>query len=231
LVDGVVVDPEDENQSATIRRFDMAPDGSQFVVDPDGDDEIASVTGMTTEFFTREDEYENLFANGRAGDEQSALGARVIRNENDEIEVAADVWTHGNRATRAARSGHFAWGVSTSQAGLDTLNGQGVSVSFAGPMSVDNRTTGSMVLNFGTQPKWTGNWANPNYNFSAGGPMSGVDLISDSSQFSANVQSGSVVQGAVLGEPGRQSIAHMIDVDLTGRGRVRDVGLLRQTGP
>jgi hypothetical protein len=225
------VDPADENEGAAIRRFNMSQDGSQFTVDPGGENEIASVTGMTTEFYDRDDGYENLFSYTLpGGDEQSGLGARVVRNDEEQIERGADYWVSANGATSVARSGHFAWGISTSQAGLDALNGQGVSVSFTGPMSVDNRTTGNMVLNFGTQPKWTGSWVNPDYTFSAGGRMSGVDLISDSGQFSANVQTGSVVQGAVLGEPGNQAVAHYIDVNLNDKGRVRDVGLLRQTG-
>ncbi len=229
VVDGRTssADPAD----TSFRRFDLAPDGTQFTVDPGGDGEINSVTGMDTTFGDRPDEYENLVATGRSGDEQSRIGARVIRSEGDgEIEVAADIWTHGNRATGTIRSGYFAWGNATTQAGLDALRGQSATVSFSGPMSVDNGTIGSMTLTFGTQPAWTGNWVNPGYSFSAGGRMSGVDIISDSDKFSANVLTDSVVQGALLGEPGNQSIAHIIDVDLTEKGRIRDVGLLRQAG-
>jgi hypothetical protein len=229
VVDGVTSSADSEN--TTFARIVLAPDGSQFTVDPGGAGEINSVAGMNTTYLDRPDEYENLEASGRSGDEQSRLVARVIRGgEEGEIEVAADVWTHGNRATRIARSGYFAWGNSTTQAGLDTLNGQGASVAFAGPMSVDNSTTGSMTLNFGSQANWSGNWVNPGYSFSAAGPISGADLISDGNRFSANVLSDSVVQGALLGEPGNQSIAHIIDVNLADRGRVRDVGLLRQAG-
>jgi hypothetical protein len=60
-------------------------------------------------------------------------------------------------------------GEPTSQAGLDTLNAGNVSVNFSGPMSVDNRTMGSMTVDFGTNPTWTGTWTNPGYSFGAGG--------------------------------------------------------------
>jgi hypothetical protein len=228
VIEGIRSDLAEEGANAEVTRFDMATDGSQFAVDPGGSGAIESVAGMATSYLDREDGYENLFANGKAGDEQSALRARASRGEDGQIQSAADYWVNGNAATRTGNNGHFAWGIATSQAGLNALNGQGVSVSVTGPMSVDNQTTASMVLNFGTQAKWTGSWTNPGYSFSAGGPISGVDLISADNQFSANVQAGSVVQGAVLGEPGRQSVAHMIDVTLTEKGRVRDVGLLRQ---
>jgi hypothetical protein len=229
-MDGVVNDTESESQEAIFARADLASDGTQFTIDPPGDTEINSVSGMTTDFTaTRPDDYEEMVADGRVGDEQSALRTRVIRNDQGDIEAAADWWAHGNRATRTGNNGHFAWGTATSQAGLDNLNGQGVTVSFTGPMSVDNLTTGTMALNFGTQANWTGNWVNPGYNFSAAGPMSGADLISDNTKFSANVQAAdSVVQGALIGEPGTQSLIHIIDVNLTEKGRVRDVGLLRQ---
>jgi hypothetical protein len=212
-------------------RIDLAADGSAFAVDPGAAGEIDSVTGMDVTYLDRPDEFENLQATGRSGDEQSRLVARVLRDEAGDIEVAADVWSHGNRATRSANSGYFAWGNSTTQAGLDALRSGAAVVSFSGPMSVDNRTTGSMTLDFGSRPGWSGNWVNPGYSFSAGGPVSGVDLVSDRGRFSANVLDGSVVQGVVLGEPGNQSIAHIIDVNLSGVGLVRDVGLLRQALP
>lgn len=210
----------------------VATDGSQFSIDPGRPGQIDSVTGMDTAYLDRPDEFENLEARGRSGDAQSALVARVIRAPGSgDLQVAADVWTHGNRTSRTANSGYFAWGHATTQAGLDTLAGQGAIVSFSGPMSVDNRTIGSMTLDFGAQAQWSGSWVNPGYSFTAGGPVSGVDLISDNTRFSANVLPGSVVQGALLGEPGNQSIAHIIEVNLSSTGLVRDVGLLSQSGP
>ena len=59
----------------------------------------------------------------------------------------------------------------------------------------------------------------------AGGALIGVDLISDAAQFSANVGADSFVRGALLGQGG-DNIAHQINVDVAGIGRVRDVGLL-----
>lgn len=223
------------NAAAADTRFAsiaLAADGSQFSIDPGKPGQIDSVPGMTTNDLQRPDEFENIEARGRSGDEQSALVARVIRAPGDgELRVAADIWTHGNRASRSANSGYFAWGNTTTRAGLDALAGRGAIVSFSGPMSVDNRTMASMTLDFGTRAQWSGNWVNPAYTFSAGGPISGVDLISDNRSFSANVLPGSVVQGAVLGEPGNQSIAHIVEVNLSGTGLVRDVGLLRQSSP
>jgi hypothetical protein len=224
IVDGIT--SSDDVEDTDFVPFDLDPDGTGFVVDPGGDNEINSVP-LGTNVQPRPDGYENLRANGTQGDQQSRLIARVIRDD-DQIQLAADVWTHGNRQTGAARSGYFAWGTATSLAGLNSLNGNGVSVRFAGPMSVDKATNGAMTVNFGNRPTWTGTWTNPNYSFGAGGAVSGVNLISNPGQFTSNVQSGSVVQGALLGEPGRQGITHIIDVRLNDIGRIKDVGLLRQ---
>ena len=207
--------------------FNMAPDGSSFTVDPGGDNQIDSVP-MTTTITPRDDGYGNMRANGRAGDEQSRLVARVVRDDEGSVEMAADIWGHGNRQTGAANSGYFAWGNATSQSGLNSLNTSGVSVSFSGPMSVDNSSSAAMTVNFGTQPNWTGTWTNPAWSFGAGGSVTGVNLISNPAQFTSNVQSGSFVQGALLNEPGRQGIAHIIDVTLAEHGHIKDVGLLRQ---
>lgn len=214
-------------ESTSFKRFDLAPDGSRFVVDPDGSNPVNSVA-MDTNFQWREDEYENMRANGTAGAEQSRAIARVIRGgEGEYIELAADIWAHGNRETRAGNSGYFAWGTATSASGLSLLNGEGISLTFAGPMSVNNATNASITVDFGSQAKWTGNWTNPAWSFGAGGSVSGANLLSDPAQFTSNVQSGSIVQGALLGEPGRvQGIAHLIDVRLAGQGHIKDVGLL-----
>lgn len=226
VVDGV--DSTGDAEDTIFAKFDMAADGTSFTVAPAGDAGIDSVADMAVNYEARPDEYQNLFAEGISGDEYSALAARVIRNEEGEAEVAADIWTRANLASLTGKSGYFAWGRTTTQAGLDALNTQGATVSFSGPMSVDNRTVGSMTLNFGTKASWSGNWVNPGYNFSAGGPLTGVDLVSDGNKFSANVLPDSVVQGALLGQPGNQSIAHIIDVNLSDKGRIKDVGLLRQ---
>jgi hypothetical protein len=223
------ISSSDDAEDTTFARFDMAADGSQFTVSPEGGTEINSVTGMTTSVTERNDDYQNMRANGRVGDEQSRIVARVIRDDDDQVLLAADVWSHGNRANQTAQSGYFAWGTATSQAALDTLNAGNVSVNFSGPMSVDNRTVGSMTVDFGTNPTWTGTWTNPGYSFGAGGVASGADLISLPDQFSDNVVADqSFVQGVLLGEPGgARGIAHIIDVTLVDQGRIKDVGLLR----
>jgi len=102
-------------------------------------------------------------------------------------------------------------------------------VSYSGAMSVNNSTNAAMTVNFGSQPNWTGNWTNPAWSFDAGGSVTGVNLMSDPAQFTSNVQSGSFVQGALVGEPGGQGITHIIDVRLSGGpGHIKDVGLLRE---
>lgn len=222
-------DPED----TAFAGFDMASDGSQFTVSPEGGADINSVTGMGTSVTQRNDGYENMRATGRVGDEQSRIAARVVRDDENQVLLAADVWSHGNRANQTSQSGYFAWGTATSQAGLDSLNAGNVSVNFSGPMSVDNRTVGSMTVDFGTNPAWTGTWTNPGYSFGAGGTVSGADLISQPGQFTENVIADqSFVQGVLLGEPGgARGIAHIIDVTLLNQDRIKDVGLLRDVVP
>jgi hypothetical protein len=219
----------DDAEDTAFARFDMAADGSQFTVSPEGGADINSVSGMGTSFSQRNDDYENMRSTGRVGDEQSRITARVVRDDEDQVLLAADVWSHGNRANQTSQSGYFAWGTATSQAGLDTLNAGNVSVNFSGPMSVDNRTMGSMTVDFGTNPTWTGTWTNPGYSFGAGGVVSGADMISLPGQFTENVVADqSFVQGVLLGEPGgARGIAHIIDVTLVDQDRIKDVGLLR----
>lgn len=224
-------------EATEFEKFDLAADGTSFVVDPGGPDEIQSAA-MAATVTPRNDGYENLrSSNGSTdNDHQSRLIARIVRGEADgetqapgPILLAADVWTNGSRTTSAInQSGYFAWGIATSQSGLNLLNGNGVSVAFSGRMSVNEATAANMTVNFGSQPTWTGTWTNQAWSFGAGGTVSGVNLISSSSQFTSNVQPGGLVQGALVGEPGQQGIAHLIDVNLTGQGHVKDVGLLRQ---
>ena len=102
------------------------------------------------------------------------------------------------------------------------------SIAYSGLMSVDNSTTGSITVNFGARPDWSGNWNNPGYSFGAGGPVSGVDFVSDADRFTDNVGADSVVQGVLLGGEGNRGIAHIVDVELDGVGRVKDIGLLRE---
>ncbi len=225
------ISSSDDAEDTTFARFDMASDGSQFTVSPQDAADINSTPGMTTGVTPRDDGYESMRANGRVGDEQSRIVARVVRDDENQVLLAADVWSHGNRGTQVTQSGYFAWGTATSQAGLDTLNAGNVSLNFSGPMSVDNRTVGSMTIDFGTNPTWTGNWTNPGYSFGAGGTVSGADLISQPGQFTENVIADqSFVQGVLLGEAGgTRGIAHIIDVTLVDHDRIKDVGLLRET--
>ena len=227
IVDGLTSTGDVE--ATEFRKFDLAADGTSFTVDPAGSDEIASVA-MDVIFSSRPDDFQQMRSRGREGDDESRLIARVVRDgESGDVELAADIWTNGNRSDSGLnRSGYFAWGVATSQSGLSLLNGNGTSLSFAGPMSVDNATNAAMTVNFGSQPSWTGTWTNPAWSFGAGGSVTGADLLSNPAQFTSNVQSGSFVQGALLGEPGQMGIAHIIDVTLTDDTHIRDVGLLRE---
>lgn len=225
IVSGVTStgDPE----STEFGRINLATDGTSFVINPqEGGGEIASVP-MTTNIQPRPDGYGNLRATGRQGDVNSRLIARVVQDDEGEIQLAADIWTHGTREN--ARSGYFAWGTATSQAGLDALNAGNVTLNFSGPMSVNNATTGNLTLNFGGNPNWTGTWTNPAWSFGAGGTVSGANLISLPGQFTSNVTgTGNFVQGAIVGESGGpRGITHIIDVTLEGQGRIKDVGLLR----
>jgi len=210
--------------------FRLAADGTDFSVVPKTGDlsggDIDSLT-MTTIFTDRPDGYRNLRSRGDEGDLLSRLIARVEQDDDDEILLAADIWTHG--AVGSGQSGYFAWGNALSQAGLDALNAGNVTASYSGAMSVDNATLGAITVNFGGDPNWTGTWTNPDYSFGAGGTLSGVNLVSEPGQFTSNVTgTDSFVQGALVGEPGgAHGIAHIIDVTLEGQGRIKDVGLLR----
>ncbi|MBM4220995.1 MAG: hypothetical protein FJ170_03490, partial [Gammaproteobacteria bacterium] len=223
------ISSSDDPEDTSFARFDMAANGSQFTVSPEDGTEINSVSGMRTSVEHRNDGYENMRSTGRAGDEQSRITARVVRDDEDQVLLAADVWSHGNRANQTSQSGYFAWGTATSQSGLDALNSGNVSVNFSGPMSVDNHTMASMTVDFGSNPTWTGTWTNPGYSFGAGGVVSGADMISLPGQFTENVVADqSFVQGVLLGESGgARGIAHIIDVTLSDQGRIKDVGLLR----
>jgi len=226
IVDGV--SGQAPGADTTLAQFDLASDGSQFTVAPGQAGEIASVGGMAPTFIDRPDSYENMRASGADGNLVSALIARVTRDTDGNIVTSADWWAQGNTDTLAANSGFYAWGVSMSQTDVNALNNAAISAVFSGSMSVDNTTIATITLNFGANANWTGEWNNPAYSFDAGGALIGVDLISDSAQFSNNVGANSYIQGALLGDSASKSIAHVIDVDIAGAGRIKDVGLLRE---
>ncbi|MCC5793694.1 MAG: hypothetical protein JJT85_03030 [Chromatiales bacterium] len=230
VVDGVASHGEAED--TVFARFLLLPDGTAFTVDPEGFPLIVSVDAMGMVVTSRPDDWETLRANGRDGGEQSRVIARVLRDGDGEILLAADIWGHGAPASGAAQSGYFAWGTTTSAGSLEALRAAGASLMFTGPMSVDNGTTASVQVNFGGTTTWNGTWANPAYTFSAGGLVSGADLISQPGGFSANVVAPeSFVQGALLGEQGVRALAHIIEVNVFDHGLVRDVGLLRELSP
>ena len=226
IVDGP--DTKAPANDTTLGRFDVTDNGG-YVIRSEGNPDIELVTPLLTRFTPRPDDYENMEALGIDGDFRSLVLARVIRNSGGEVIEAVDLWINSNASTGAANSGFFAWGTAMPQAGLDELNaGAGVSATFSGVMSVDGSTFSTITVDFGTQPSWVGTWANPAFSFDAGGVVVGPDLVSEAASFSDNVGADSYVRGAVLGQPNNKSIAHVIDVDVAGVGRVRDVGLLRE---
>lgn len=152
----------------TFGSFTLAADGTRFSVSPAAGDSLDSVT-MTTLITSRSDGYSNLRATGRSEDLQSRLLARVVANPEaptTDLILAADSWASGPAGS--AQSGFFAWGIGTSAGSLGGLNTSGISLNFTGPMSVDNSTVGSMTVNFGASPTWTGTWTNPAFSFGAG---------------------------------------------------------------
>jgi len=219
-----------EAEDTEFGSFRLAADGTDFSVSPrTGDTSGGDIDSlpMNANFRPRRDGYNQLRSSGDDGDFFSRLIARVEQDDDNNILLAADIWTHGTISDN--QSGYFAWGNATSQHGLDTLNAGNISINYSGPLSVNNATIGAMTVNFGSNPNWTGTWTNPAYSFGAGGSVSGVNLISQPDQFTSNVTgTGNFVQGALVGEPGgAHGITHIIDVTLEGQGRIKDVGLLR----
>ncbi|MEE4184164.1 MAG: hypothetical protein V2J12_00205 [Gammaproteobacteria bacterium] len=218
-------------ETTRFARAAVAADGTSFTIAEAGEPVINSAP-LVPSYLPRSDGFETLRAVGDdGGDQRSRLIARVLR-QGDAIQFAADVWGDGNVATQAALSGMLAAGTAVSQADLDTLTNSGVgsTLQFSGPMSVDNATNANIALSYGANPLWTGSWENPAYSFTAGGGLQGANFVSDSAQFSANVQGG-FVQGALLGPLGDQAVAHIVEVTLDNPGLIRDVGLLREVQP
>lgn len=229
IAPGLVAQPDDTSGSNVVR-YDMDPDGSQFVVDPGGSDELVSIDNLQ-----RQDVPGPPRFSGIVDGTESKLN--VVKGQPDSdgyFDRAAGIWRHGsttNQTPDNTASGVFAWGIASTMETLDTLNAGKLTATFSGNMSGNPNTMANITVNFGSQPNWNGSWQNPGYAFDAGGPVQAVDLVSDPGQFSSNVKSG-YVQGVLLGGTGSQSVAHAVDVILdTGGGNeltVRDVGLLPQ---
>ena len=179
IVDGTTSTGEAE--ATEFGRIVLAADGTSFVISPESGTAPIESVAMTTTVTPRPDGDGQLRSTGSDGDVNSRLIARVVQDEGGAIQLAADVWTHGTREN--ARSGYFAWGTTTSQAGLDALNAGNVSLDFSGAMSVNNATTGNMTVNLGTNPNWSGTWVNPAWTFNAGGSVTGANLMSDPAKF------------------------------------------------
>ena len=209
-------------------RFELNPDGTGFVVNAGEANEIQSTT-LTPIYSDRPDGAENMRALGVDSPinptQVSQVLARVLRQGDGTIDLAADVWGNSNLPDDTS-SGFFTWGQAISQADIDSLSAAETTLTFSGPMSVDNTTIATISTTLGANT-WNGQWQNPNYTFSAGGRMDGASFGSDPAQFSNNVNSG-FVEGAIVGPATRRAATHAVDVDLQGVGRVRDVGLALQ---
>ncbi len=224
---------QSQGTPSAIVPFQMQTDGSEFVVDPGGQTEIISNSPLDPTIGPGPDRFEKT-VNGV----ESKLIAETKRDSRGNIVEALGAWDHNDLVSTdpaKTNSGSFVWGVATSQARLDELNngGRGISMNFSGRMTGDPQTRANMTVNFGTQPNWRGNWNNAQkgVQFDAGGSVTGVNLVSDPTKFSTNVQgSRSFVQGVLLGERGDQSVAHAIDVTLTSGESLKSVGVLRQVG-
>ncbi|MEE9494414.1 MAG: hypothetical protein V3W04_13685 [Gammaproteobacteria bacterium] len=238
VFDGSTARPGEADATQVVR-FHLEQDGSQFVVDPGGENEIISNDDMVVSYVVDRNGQELMLSEVQQGiTESKLLRVRVYRDEDGNILKSGDIWKHsdiisdGETTFVDGHSGEYAWGIATSQNTLDRLNsGQGISVSFSGAMAIDQTTTVNMTVDFGSQPIWTSEWVNPGYRFGAGGSVNGVDLVSDPALFTDNVQENSYVQGVVLGEENDQAIAHAVDVTLDESGlltNVKDVGLLHE---
>jgi hypothetical protein len=225
------LDPQpDDTSDSDVTRFDMDPDAGQFVVDPGGSDELVSIDNLQREDVPGPPRYNAIVD----GTESKLIALKGQPDTDGNFDQAAGVWLHGsttNQTPDNTTSGAFAWGIASSMDTLDTLNAGNVTASFSGNMSGHTDTMANIIVNFGAQPNWSGNWQNPGYAFDAGGPVQAVDLISDPGQFSSNVKSG-YVQGALLGGTGNQSVVHAVDVILDAGGGneliVKDVGMIPQ---
>jgi hypothetical protein len=235
LAPGLITQPEDASEIEVVR-FELAPDGSGFAVDPGGSSQTGTVISVDNLESPDIPGPPSRFEGTNGDDLESKLVTNVERDDEGNIKLATGNWRHGDLIRGKdsdTRSGVFVWGVASTQTTLDSLNngGAGVSLGFSGVMLRDPDTSANMTINFGAQPNWTGNWSNSveNFQFDAGGKVGGVNLVSDPSQFSANVQgSDSFVQGVILGERGDLSVGHAINVNLNSGESIKDVGLLRQ---
>ncbi|MBT8421900.1 MAG: hypothetical protein KJP03_02175 [Gammaproteobacteria bacterium] len=222
-----------DSEDTTFARIALADDGNNFVIEND-DVVIESDPDMNVVIEPENNGLAERLLAGRAtlagifqGD-TSILQARIVRDaETGAIIAAGDYW--GDGEGEGAQSGNFAWGRTLDRSLIDNLVSGDGTLSFSGQMSVDRSTFAQIALNYGASPSWTGNWTNPNYNFSAGGQVQDANFVSDSSQFSDNVQDG-FVQGALVGGDEGAAAAHIFEVVLDGQGLIRDVGLLARDG-
>ncbi len=217
-------------EETVFARFELAEDGTSFTVFPVEQDEIRSIEDLQNVYFVNSGRNEDSGGNEEMRSlplQRSRLIARVLR-QGEAIQLAADVWGHQDEDGRV-RSGMFAWGSAVEQADIDALITEGAVLSFSGPMSVDRQTLASITLDYGPAT-WTGSWENPAYEFTAGGALSGQNFLSDSAQFSDNVQDG-FVQGSLVGPAEDRGVAHIVEVFLDGDVLVRDVGLLGVATP
>lgn len=233
--------PEDQ----TVGGFDLANDGSAFVFDDAGDNEVRSLTNMSATSYQGEDAF-----HASNGTVESGVAGRFDTDDNGDLILASGLWGHGtegfvehgvSHTDRPADGGNFVWGVASSQQTLSELStqginngGAGISLHFAGSLQRNTDTQAHITVNFGSSANWRGQWdaANTDHSFSAGGNVQGANLLSDASQFSANVDAGrSAIQGVLLGERHSLSVIHALDIALKNGALIKDVGHLIETQP
>ncbi len=226
---GLVAQPIDTSAS-NIVPFALAVNAASFELN--AGDTVEGVEGLTSlqGLQPRGTGGSRFLAND--GETASLIFANIRDSENGEITNATGIWRHGsvnNQNDDNTSAGVFAWGLASTQETLDRLNAGNITARFSGVMAGDTRTSAEMVVNFGSQPTWSGNWQNAarGVNFDSNGTIQGANLISTG--FSSNVVAeGSYVQGILQGAEGNQSVAHAINVNLSDGGIVKDVGTLRQ---
>lgn len=228
IAPGLVAQPE-VTTASNIVPFSLAANGANFQLNPDGT--VEGVDGLTSLDGLQSPRFSNARFQGDDGDTASLIIANLRNAANGDINNATGIWRHGsvnNQDDSNTSAGVFAWGVASTQDVLRRLNAGNVTANFNGTMAGDTRTRASMVVNFGTQPNWSGNWQNEarGFNFDANGGMRGANLISTG--FSDNVADGSYVQGILQGEENNQSVAHAINIILDNDDVIKDVGTLRQ---
>lgn len=222
-----------EAEDHVIGHFELETDGSGFVFNRGEATEIASLDNLQPSSYNGYPGFERS-----DGTVESGFAGNFGYANDGSINSASGDWGHGttgfiqlgaNHTDRPADGGFYVWGVASTQATLDSLNVSNATVNFSGTLLRNTTTQVNMTVNFGSNTNWTGSWdsINNSEDFTAGGNVLGANLISDSSQFSANVDAGqSAIEGLLVGDGASQSLIHAIEIVLQDGTVIKDVGQL-----